>query len=130
MDNPNIYNVEGDNRLSPSLQSLTTGSGLKIWGIFLSSSVIVYYHSEKYFIVFYRTKHSSFKHLKSSFGIIKQLLSTYEVNVKLSTFEKLLSLVLKPFRENNHFLVDNLRCSPHTKAIIVYYLPYDKIQAR
>jgi hypothetical protein len=30
VNNPNIYNVEGDNRLSPGLQSLTTGSVLKI----------------------------------------------------------------------------------------------------
>ena len=30
MDNPNIYNVEGNNTLSPGLQPLTTGSVLKI----------------------------------------------------------------------------------------------------
>jgi hypothetical protein len=35
VDNPNIYNVEGDNRLSPGLLPLTTGS---VWKsrIFLS----------------------------------------------------------------------------------------------
>jgi hypothetical protein len=31
VNNPNIYNVEEDNRLSPGLQSMTTGSVLKIW---------------------------------------------------------------------------------------------------
>ena len=30
VDNPNIYNVERDNRLWPGLQSLTTGSVLEI----------------------------------------------------------------------------------------------------
>jgi hypothetical protein len=30
VDNPNIYNVEGDNRLSPGLLPLTTGSVWKI----------------------------------------------------------------------------------------------------
>jgi len=31
MNNPNIYNVEEDNRLSPGLQPLTTESELKIF---------------------------------------------------------------------------------------------------
>jgi hypothetical protein len=30
VNNPNMYNVEGDDRLSPDLQHLTTGSLLKI----------------------------------------------------------------------------------------------------
>ena len=30
VDNPNMYNIEGDNRLLPGLQPLTTGSVLKI----------------------------------------------------------------------------------------------------
>ena len=30
VNNPNIYNVDGDNRLSPGLQPLTSGSVLKI----------------------------------------------------------------------------------------------------
>lgn len=30
VDNPNMYNVEGDQRLSPGLQSLTTRNMLKI----------------------------------------------------------------------------------------------------
>ena len=39
VNNPNIYHVEGDNKLSPGLQSLIIGSVLKIG--FKSSSVIV-----------------------------------------------------------------------------------------
>jgi hypothetical protein len=42
VDNPSIYNFEGDNRLSPSLQPLTTGIVLKILFFFQSSSVIVF----------------------------------------------------------------------------------------
>jgi len=30
VNNPNLYNVEGDNRLLPGLQNLTTESALKI----------------------------------------------------------------------------------------------------
>ena len=39
MNNPNIYNVEEDNRLSPSLQPLAIGTMLNI---FQSVSVIVF----------------------------------------------------------------------------------------
>ena len=41
-NNPNIYNVKGDNMLSPSLKPLTTGSELKIQDVFQSGSVIVF----------------------------------------------------------------------------------------
>jgi hypothetical protein len=34
MKNPDIYNVEGNNRLSPGRQSLKTGSMLKIRGFY------------------------------------------------------------------------------------------------
>jgi len=34
LNNPDIYNVEGDNRLSPGRKSLTTGSVLKIRGFY------------------------------------------------------------------------------------------------
>ena len=36
VDNPNIYNVEGDNRLSPSLQPLTTRSVLNFFYFFFN----------------------------------------------------------------------------------------------
>jgi len=42
VDNPNIYNVEGDNRLSSGLLTLTTGSVLKIL-FFQSGSILVFY---------------------------------------------------------------------------------------
>jgi len=41
VDYPNIYNVEGDNRLSPGLQPLTMGKVLKIL-FFQFVSVIVF----------------------------------------------------------------------------------------
>lgn len=41
VNNPSIYIVEGDNRLSLGLQPLTIGSALKIF-FFLSGSVIVF----------------------------------------------------------------------------------------
>jgi hypothetical protein len=34
LNKPDIYNVEGDNRLSPGRQYLTTGSVLKIRGFY------------------------------------------------------------------------------------------------
>ena len=43
VDNPKIYNVEGDNRLLFGLQTLTTGSVLKILFFFQSSSILVFY---------------------------------------------------------------------------------------
>jgi len=42
VDNPNIYNVEGDNRLSPGLQPLKTGSALKISGFLF---LLVWFHN-------------------------------------------------------------------------------------
>jgi len=61
VDNPNIYNVEGNNTLSPGLQTLTTGSVFKIrFFIFRFRNYIFY--SGNYFVVFYKTKHSSHKH--------------------------------------------------------------------
>ena len=42
VDNPNIYNVEEDNKLSPGLQPLTTDSVFKIYFL-QSGSVIVYF---------------------------------------------------------------------------------------
>jgi hypothetical protein len=41
VNNPNIYNVEGENRLSPGLQPLTTGSVFNIL-FFHSGSVILF----------------------------------------------------------------------------------------
>jgi len=95
VNNPNIYHVEWDNRLSPfDLQPLTTGSALKIMrergkggrGGFQFRNCIIY--TGNYFVVFCKTKHSNIIHLKSSFGIIKQLLPSYNVSIKLSTICK------------------------------------------
>jgi hypothetical protein len=51
VDNPNIYNVEGDYRLSPSLQPLTTGSVLKI-RFFLIRFRNFFFYTRNYFVVF------------------------------------------------------------------------------
>jgi hypothetical protein len=42
LHNPNKYNVEGNNRLLPSLQHLTIESVLKIHFVFQSGSIIVF----------------------------------------------------------------------------------------
>jgi hypothetical protein len=68
VNNPNIYNVQGENRLSPGLQPLTTGSVFNILFFSFQFRNCIYY-SGKYFVVFYKTKHSSL----SIFCIIKQL---------------------------------------------------------
>ena len=51
-----IINVEGDSRLSPCLQPLTTGIVLKICGFFQSGSVIVFSIPE-IILLSYKTKH-------------------------------------------------------------------------
>ena len=85
-NNPNICNVTGDNRWSPGVQLLTTGGVLKI-GFFSFRTCIFY--TEKYFVVFCKTKHSNYKDLKVSFSIIKQLLPSYELNIQLATLRRL-----------------------------------------
>ena len=68
MDNPNIYNIKGDNRLSLGLQPLTTRNAIIIRGFFQSGSVIVFTVSEiiififflYIFFFFYKPKDSSF----------------------------------------------------------------------
>ena len=47
VDNPNIFNVEGEDRLSPGLQPLTT--------VRFRNCILLY--AENYFVVFYKTKH-------------------------------------------------------------------------
>jgi hypothetical protein len=48
------------------------------------------------------------------FGIIKQLLPKYEVNIKFVNFREANTL-----GESNHPRVDNFQYSPHVKTIIV-----------
>ena len=57
---------------------------LKIF-FFQSGSVIVL--SMPGIILLSSTKHSSYKHLQSNFGIIKQILPSYEVNIKITAFD-------------------------------------------
>ena len=79
VNNPNMYNVEGDDRLSPDLQHLTTGSVLKIrvFSVWFHNCI---FYSRNHFVVSCKIKHSIYKHLVVSFGIIKQLLPSYEVD--------------------------------------------------
>jgi len=60
LDNQNMYNVEGDQRLSPGLQSLTTRNMLKIRFV-CPVPQLCFLKQE---IIFYKAKHSSFKHLR------------------------------------------------------------------
>ena len=87
VDNTNIYNVEGDNRLSPSLQPLTSRSIENPWCFFSVRFCNCIFYTRNYFVVYFKTKQWSFKHL---WVLIKQLLPSYEVNIMLS------SLGLKP----------------------------------
>jgi hypothetical protein len=57
VNNPNIYNVEGDN----SLHSLTTGSVLKIRSFSVRNCM---FYTGSYFVVFYKAKHSSHTYLR------------------------------------------------------------------
>ena len=63
VNNPIIYNVEGDNKLSPGLQPLTTGSVLKILFFPVRFRNCIFF-AGNYFFVFCKTKHSSYKHLR------------------------------------------------------------------
>jgi len=49
VNNPNIYNVEGDNRLSPGLQPLTTGSMLKIRFFFSPIPLLHFLHRKLFY---------------------------------------------------------------------------------
>ena len=59
--NSNIYNVEGNNRLSPGLQLLITGSVLKLPLCFQSGSIIVLSLPET--ILLSSAKHSSHQYI-------------------------------------------------------------------
>ena len=87
--------------------------------VFESLAVTQFSLLENILLSSYKTKLSSYKHIKSSFKIITLLLSSYEMNIKLSTLESLFSLWVKAFGENNHLQADNFQYSPHMKAIIV-----------
>lgn len=63
LDNPNIYNVERDNEMSLGLQPLTTGSTLQI-RLFLVRFGQCDLHTGKYVVVFCKTKHASYTHLR------------------------------------------------------------------
>jgi hypothetical protein len=63
VNNTNIYNVEEDNRLLPSLQPLTTGSELKILFFSVQFRSCIFY-TVNYLVVYCKTKHSSHKQLR------------------------------------------------------------------
>ena len=69
VDNPNIYNVEGDNKLSPGLQTLTSESVFKIRFFTVQFRYCIFY-TRKYFAVL---QQSNIMHLMSRFSIIKQI---------------------------------------------------------
>jgi len=64
MNNPNIYNVEGDNMLSPGLQPLTTKrkyvKNLCFFSVRFCNCI---FYTGNYFVVFCKRKYSSNKHL-------------------------------------------------------------------
>ena len=64
VNNPNIHNIVGDNRLSPGLQLLTTKSVFKMRFFFQSYSAIVFSQTGNDIVVFCKTKHSSSLHLR------------------------------------------------------------------
>ena len=67
-DNPNIYNIKEDNRLSPGLQPLTTRNAIIILFfsvrfrncIYYTGNVFVFVFVFVFVVVFYKTTHSSF----------------------------------------------------------------------
>lgn len=95
VDNPYTYCVEGNDRSSTGPQPLTTGSVQKM-SLRLCGSVYCIFYDETYFVVFYKIKHSN---LKSSSGIMKQLLPSNEVNIGFTIFHVHTSY------EDNHFSV-------------------------
>ena len=73
------------------------------------------FYAKNYFVVFCKTKHSSYKLLRVVFWYNKT-----QMNIKLSTLKRLCSLgPINCLVENNHPLVDNFQCSPYIKAIQV-----------
>ena len=80
------FTDEGDNPVdNVKMYIMVEGeSVLKIF-FFQSCSVIVL--SMPQIILLSSTKHSSYKHLQSNFGIIKQILPSYEVNIKITAFD-------------------------------------------
>lgn len=79
VDNPNTYCVAGHNRLSTGLPQLKCAENPFPSKRFRNCI----FYARNYFPVFYKIKHWN---LKSSSGIIKQLLASYEVNIGLTIF--------------------------------------------
>jgi hypothetical protein len=66
-DNPNMYNVEGNNRLCPNLQqSITSDNQTCVENPGFLSVLFrnCIFFTGNYFVVFYKAKHSSHKDLK------------------------------------------------------------------
>ena len=66
VNNPNIYNVEGDHKLSPSLQHLTTEHVLKILLFFFSPVLYLYFLYWKLFCCLLQNKTFKFLNIKLS----------------------------------------------------------------
>ena len=72
VNNPSIYNVEGDNRLSPGLQQVFPGLTLPPANLKCIESLCFFtvrfhnciFYTGNYFVVHYKTKQSSFNHLR------------------------------------------------------------------
>ena len=88
---------------------------LSVCFVYLVQSGHHHYHCKvnqiSYFVVFCKTNIQ----VLIIFGIIKLLWPSYEVNIKLSTLERLFSLRLKTSGKTA-----TLWCPPHRNAIIVY----------
>ena len=93
VNNPDIYNVEGVNMLSPghqqvAVRSTTPDNRYCVENLFLILFCNYIFYAGNYFVVFCKTKHLSTRNLRA---------------------------------KNSHPRVDNFRCSPHVRAMIVYY---------
>ena len=66
-------------------------------------------------------KESECENFKHALPRKKQLLPSYEVNIKLSTHERLLLFRLKPQVNQPSLVCHNFGCSPQMKEIMVYY---------
>jgi hypothetical protein len=66
VDNRSIHNVEGDNRLSPGVYNGRQPGSMLVENLsfFQSAFAIVFSRPGNYFVVFYKIKHSSFKHIR------------------------------------------------------------------
>ena len=53
---PNINDIDRDYKVSPGLQPLTTGSVLKICGVFSVRLCICIFYTGNYLVIYYKTK--------------------------------------------------------------------------